>query len=206
MLCTMAEIVLAVALVDAVVAPDRTDPDAAGTIRDLVGLVVLVGVIWVQAALYCQARQRVLSRWPYTHHAALGRPTPHPDPLDPDMMTRIADLELALSTALADAAVVAALSDDDLVMARRIATRATAALRALRAQAVTLDRAAAAALPPDQHQLRAARQTVRLRLMRGLRDCDAFLSVAGAPSTGDFARRFTDAVAPVSALVADANA
>jgi hypothetical protein len=70
---------------------------------------------------------------------------------------------------------------------------------------VALGRVVATALSPDQQRLTAARQTVRLRLMRGLRDCEEFASVAAAPGVDDFPRRFADAAERVSILVADVN-
>ena len=192
-LCTIVEMVLLIALVAVIVEPGRTDGVLAATIGD----VVLVGVIWVQALLYYSVRRG----------ATLGRPHGLRDSLpDADVLARIADLDVAMATALDTAGAAAVLPGDDIALARTIATRAAGALRELRAQTVALDRAAAGAVSPDAERLAAARQTIQLRLTRGLRDCAEFASVAGTPAMDDdFRRRFGDAAERVSILVADIN-
>jgi hypothetical protein len=186
-LCTLAEIVLLVLV-------------AFGALsRDLIGFVVLWSVIWAQLLYLYRTRRRSALGWP--HAAGL-------DALGTEIMIRIADIEQALTTALdalGTAGPATRLSEDDLAVARRVAARGPAALRDLRGQMVALGRVVATALSPDQQRLTAARQTVRLRLMRGLRDCEEFASVAATPGADDFPRRFADAAERVSILVADVN-
>jgi hypothetical protein len=160
---------------------------------------VLVGIIWVQALLYYQARRRQALGRPH-HGAARMLPA---DSLGADVPVKIADVDRAMTAGLDTAS--AALSDDDLATARSIATRATGALRELRAQAMALDRAVGSAVSPDVERLVAARQTIILRLTRGLRDCAEFASVAGTPETHDFRPKFSAAAERVSILVADIN-
>ncbi|HEX4722230.1 MAG TPA: hypothetical protein VH333_06930 [Pseudonocardiaceae bacterium] len=196
-LCTIVEMVLLITLVAVIVEPGRTDAVLAETIWGL----VLVSVILVQAVLYYSARRRATLGWPHGHRTSVS----NSDPLGADVLARIADLDVAMAIGLDTAAAAVALPDDDLVMARGIATRATGALRELRAQTVALDRAAASTASPDAERLVAARQTIKLRLTRGLRDCAEFASVAGTPGTDDFRRRFAEAAERVSILVADIN-
>jgi hypothetical protein len=187
-LCTLAEIVLLVLVMSGALA------------WHMIGFVVLWTIIWAQLVfVYRTSRRSALGRRPHS---------PRSDVLGTDVMIRIADIERALTTALdtlGAAGPATRLSEDDLVVARRVAARGPAALRDLRGQMVALGRVVATALSPDQQRLTAARQTVRLRLMRGLRDCEEFASVAATPGTDDFPWRFADAAERVSILVADVN-
>jgi hypothetical protein len=190
---------LLIALVAQVVAPGHAVQDST------IGFAVLVGIIWVQTLWHFVVRRRQVlgSRHAY------GPLAPQVDVLATDVMVRIADIEVAMTRALdaLDAAGpgVVPVSDDDLAVARRIAVRGPAALRDLRGQMVALGRVVTTALSPDQQRLTAAGHTVRLRLQRGLRDCEEFASVAATPQSHDFRRRFADAAERVSILVADVN-
>jgi hypothetical protein len=171
------------------------------------GVAVLVGVIWLQTLFWYHYQHRRAHGSPHAHVAVTAGP--YRDPLGTDLMVRIADVELALTrafAALASAGPAAALlPPDDVAMAGRIATRGPAALRDLRGQFVALGRAATTALSPDRERLASARQLIRLRLVRGLRDCEELAAVAGTPYVDDFPRVFTAATERVSILVADVN-
>lgn len=168
----------------------------------LVGILLLLCVIWTQALLYYRLRQRERLGWPHAHGPAAVRVA---DPLGTELMVGIADLEHVLHSALGDADVVAAIPHDELTMVRMIATRAIAALRELRDQTVALGRAAAVTVSPDQERLAGARETVRLRLMRGMRDCTELAVIASTPDADDFRPRFAATAARLATLVADVN-
>jgi len=168
----------------------------------LVAIVILLGIIWAQAVLYYRIRRREMLEWP---HARRPAAVPMTDPLGTELMIAIADLERVLLAALDEEGVVAAVPADELTMVRMIATRAVGALRELRDQTVALDRAAAVTVSPDQERLAGARETVRLRLMRGMRDCTELAVVATTPDAGDFRPRFAAAATRLTALVADVN-
>lgn len=169
-----------------------------GSLRSLVGQLILFGIIWIQALLYYRARRRDVFEWPRRSVAAGTS-----DPLGTELLIAIGDVERVLFAALDEEGVVAAVPADELATIRMVATRAVGALRELRDQTIALDRATAGTVSPDRERLAGARETVRLRLMRGMRDCTELAVVASTPDADDFRPRFAAAATRLTALVAD---
>jgi hypothetical protein len=195
--CAAATVTFAIVLIMVIAEPNQ--PGRADQIDGTIVLLGLLGVIWVQALLHYRLRRRQLPG--FRRHTT--KPQQPLLDLGSDTMVRIANVELALAAAFDTLGPY--VSEDDLAMARRIGTRAAAALRDLRAQSLTLSRHTTAALAPDRQRLAAARRAVTLRLTRGLRDCEDVVLVANTPEIDDFRRKFTDAVERMSILVADIN-
>lgn len=169
--------------------------------RGPLGLVLItLGFVWGHGLLCYQVRRREVLAWPHAGRQAAVRVT---DPLGTDLLVAIGDLERVLLAALHEEGVVAAVPTDELTMVRMIATRAVGALRELRDQTIALGRAVAVTMPPDRDRLAGARETVRLRLMRGMRDCTELAVVASTPDADDFRPRFAAAATRLTALVAD---